>query len=417
MSNGSTLRGRRRVLQSTAALAGASAIGFPAILRAQQDVIRIGHLTPRTGFLGQVGEYGFKGATLAIEEANAAGGVLGRKVELVAEDSVNPATAANKAAKLIERDKVAAIFGEINSASGLAISKEAERGRTPFFNTGGNSDGLRGKDCNRYMFHVEGNSTMYTRTVVDYLNEQGLVKGKRWYALTADYAFGHDLFRISNKYLGADGAVNVGNDLVPTNTADYSSYILKIRQARPDFVYSCLAGIDLTNFLKQYNEYNLPYPVTGGATDTALFWLAGIDSCSGFWQTMWYHTINTPGSQAFTRRFQAKYGHPPENQAWQDYTAARIVLQSIAETRGTDSAKLIAYLEKGAQFDLLKPRKGTFNPRDHQLLQEMFVVKVKDKAQMKDKWDFFEVVRAAPAANQPLMALQPSPEENACTMG
>ena len=143
MSNGSTLRGRRRVLQSTAALAGASAIGFPAILRAQQDVIRIGHLTPRTGFLGQVGEYGFKGATLAIEEANAAGGVLGRKVELVAEDSVNPATAANKAAKLIERDKVAAIFGEINSASGLAISKEAERGRTPFFNTGASASGRR----------------------------------------------------------------------------------------------------------------------------------------------------------------------------------------------------------------------------------------------------------------------------------
>jgi branched-chain amino acid transport system substrate-binding protein len=416
MTHDPMLPGRRRALQSSGALAGAAMLGFPAILRAQ-DLIRIGHLTPRTGFLGQVGEYGFKGATLAVEEANAAGGVLGRRIELIAEDSVNPATAANKAAKLIERDKVAAIFGEINSASGLAISKEAERGRTPFFNTGGNSDGLRGKDCNRYMFHVEGNSTMYTRTVVDYLNEQGLVKGKRWYALTADYAFGHDLYRISNRYLTEDGAISAGNDLVPTNTQDYSSYILKIRQARPDFVYSCLAGIDLTNFLKQYKEYNLRYPVTGGATDTALFWLAGIDSSSGFWQTMWYHTIDTPGSQAFTGRFQAKFGHPPENQAWQDYTAARIVLQSIAETKGTDSTKIIQYLEKGAQFDVLKPRKATFNPRDHQLMQEMFVVRVKDKARMKDKWDFFEVVRASPAPNQPLMALQPSAQENACSMG
>jgi branched-chain amino acid transport system substrate-binding protein len=417
MNNDTWRAGRRRALQSTAALAGAAALGFPAIVRAQGDVLRIGHLTPRTGFLGQVGEYGFKGATLAIEEINAAGGLLGRKVELVSEDSVNPATAANKAQKLIERDKVAAIFGEINSASCLAISKEAERGRTPFFNTGGNSDALRGKDCNRFMFHVEGNSTMYTRTVIAWLHEQGLVRGKRWYALTADYAFGHDLFRISNKFMTEDGAQNVGNDLVPTNTQDYSSYILKIRQARPDFVYSCLAGIDLTNFLKQYKEYGLSYPVTGGANDTALFWLAGIDSCSGYWQSMWYHTLNTPGSLAFVKRFQAKFGHPPENQAWQDYTAARVIAQAIAETKSTDSAKLVQYLEKGAQFDILKARKATFNARDHQLMQEMYVVKVKDKVKMQDKWDFFDILRAAPGANEPLTALQPKPEENACAMG
>lgn len=404
---------RRRFLQSAA---GAAVLGFPAVLRGQADAILLAHLTPRTGFLGQVGAYGYKGATLAIDEANAAGGVLKRRIELLAEDSVNPATAANKAAKLIERDGVVAIFGEINSASGLAISKEAERGRRPFFNTGGNSDGLRGTDCNRYMFHVEANSTMYTRTVVDWLNEKGLVKGKRWYALTADYAFGHDLFRVSSKYLGEDGAINVGNELVPTNTQDWSPYILKIRAAKPDFVYSCLAGIDLTNFLKQYNEFNLPFPVTGGANDTALFWLAGIDSCSGIWQTTWCHAIDTPGSQAFTRRFQARFGHPPENQAWQDYTAARVILQAIAETGSTQSAKLIEYLEKGAQFDVLKPRKAQFNPRDHQLMQEMFVVKVKDRTQMRDQWDFFEVLRASPAPNQPLNALQPAAAENACKM-
>ena len=96
---------------------------FPAIVRAQSDVIRIGHLTPRTGFLGQVGEYGFRGATLAVEEANAAGGVLGRKIELIAEDSVNPATAVTKAQKLIERDKVVCLIGEVSSASALAIAR------------------------------------------------------------------------------------------------------------------------------------------------------------------------------------------------------------------------------------------------------------------------------------------------------
>ena len=85
---------RRTLLTSGASIAALSVIGAPAISYGQSDVIRIGHLTPRTGFLGPLGEYAVMGITLAVEEVNAAGGVLGRKLELLAEDSVNPSTAA-----------------------------------------------------------------------------------------------------------------------------------------------------------------------------------------------------------------------------------------------------------------------------------------------------------------------------------
>ena len=104
MTNKSFDLSRRNAVKATAAVGAAGALGFPAILRAQSEAIRFGHLTPRTGFLGQTGEYGFRGATLAVEELNATGGVLGRKVDLIAEDSVNPATAVNKAQKLIDPD-------------------------------------------------------------------------------------------------------------------------------------------------------------------------------------------------------------------------------------------------------------------------------------------------------------------------
>src|SRR4029453_3253672 len=72
---------RRALLKAGAAL-GAT-LAFPAIVRAQADTIKLGHLTPRTGFLGQLGDYGFKAASMAVDEVNAAGGVLGRKIELV----------------------------------------------------------------------------------------------------------------------------------------------------------------------------------------------------------------------------------------------------------------------------------------------------------------------------------------------
>jgi branched-chain amino acid transport system substrate-binding protein len=125
MDRSPTSRRRRQVLQGAGAATALATLGFPAIVRSQSEAIRFGHLTPRTGFLGPLGEYAVMGVTLAVDEINAAGGVMGRKIELIAEDSVNPQTASTKAERLLERDKVAVIIGEISSASGLAIAQVA----------------------------------------------------------------------------------------------------------------------------------------------------------------------------------------------------------------------------------------------------------------------------------------------------
>jgi len=173
---------RRAAIKKAAALGTAAAVaplGFPAIVRAQSDTIRVGHLTPRTGFLGQVGEYGYRGASLAVDELNASGGVMGKKIELIAEDSVNPATAVTKAQKLVEQNKVVVLIGEVSSASAGAIAEQALRYKIPYFNTGANSDALRGQNCNRYMFHVEGCNTMYTKTIGTWQKSHDLIKGAK----------------------------------------------------------------------------------------------------------------------------------------------------------------------------------------------------------------------------------------------
>ncbi|MFA5914580.1 MAG: ABC transporter substrate-binding protein, partial [Burkholderiales bacterium] len=95
--------GRRSVLKAGATVAGALALGFPAIVRAQSDKIKIGHLTPLTGFLGALGAYAQLGIKMAAEEINHAGGIMGRQIDLMSEDSVNPATAATKAQRMLER--------------------------------------------------------------------------------------------------------------------------------------------------------------------------------------------------------------------------------------------------------------------------------------------------------------------------
>src|SRR5258707_336852 len=96
---------RRDVLKASAA--AAAALSFPAVVNGQSDKIRIGHLTPLTGFLGALGEYAVKGIRIAPEEINAAGGVMGRQLDVMSEDSVNPATASTKAQRMLDQDGVA----------------------------------------------------------------------------------------------------------------------------------------------------------------------------------------------------------------------------------------------------------------------------------------------------------------------
>jgi branched-chain amino acid transport system substrate-binding protein len=409
-------RVRRGLIQGGGAAAALGVLGFPAISRGQADVVRFGHLTPRTGFLGPLGEYAVMGVNLAVDEINAAGGVMGRKVELIAEDSVNPQTASTKAQRLIERDKVACLIGEISSASGLAIGQVAQRNRILYFNTGCNSDELRGKSCNRYMFHTEAANSMYVNAAGEALMRDGMVKAKKWYSLTADYAFGHDLLRVAKKFMEKNGGSFVGDDLVPTDATDFSPYMLKIRNAKPDLVVSNLAGTQITNFMKQYAEYGLTFPIGGFAFDTAIAWGAGKSNLAGTWPLVWSHQVKTPSSQKFIDAFTKKYGKPPDNQAWGDYLSTKHIAQAMNELKSTDSTKVAEHLEKGAKFDVLKTREGYYRNWDHQLMMEMYTIRFKPAKDIKNEWDIFDTSAPVPGGNANLETIAPTREENNCTM-
>jgi len=407
---------RRSLLKGAAGSAIMAGIGMPAISYGQADALKIGHLTPRTGFLGPLGEYAVQAADLAVEEINAGGGVMGRKIELVKEDSVNPQTASTKAERLIERDKVLCIVGEISSASCLAIAQVAQRTKNLFINTGGNSDALRGSNCNRYMFHVESQNSMYVKTVGRALMAKNMVKGKKWYSLTADYAFGHDLLKVAKRFMEANGGQFAADELVPTDFSDFSTILTKIRSAKPDMVVSNLAGVQITNFLKQYSEFGLDFPVAGFGFDTAVAWGAGKGNFFGTWPLVWHHLIDTPGSKAFVAAFTKKYGKPPENQAWGDYITMKILAQSMNDAKTADPLKIIEHWEKEPKFDLLKTREGYFRKYDHQLMHEMYAVEALKANEIKNQWDIYKVAPAVPPANEPLDAIASTKEENACNM-
>jgi branched-chain amino acid transport system substrate-binding protein len=407
---------RRRILTAGAAVAGASALGFPAIVRSQTDKIKIGHLTPLTGFLGALGEYSVLGIKMAEEEINKSGGVMGRQLEVMSEDSVNPATAATKAQRMFERDGATVLMGEINSASALTIMQVAARNKKFFMQIGARSDVLRGKNCNRYTFHVDIPVTVMVNAVGQSLLRENKVKGKSFYMLSADYLFGHDLLRAAKAFIGGHGGNIIGDDLVATDVTDFSGFMLKIRRAKPDVVCSNLAGNQVTNLVKQYAEFSLPFPMVGFNLNTADAWAAGEGNLSGIWPTVLMHTLDTLGSKAFTAAFTKKHGKPPENHAWIEYVSLKMMAQAMNETKSTDTERLIAYFEKETQFDVLKARKAYFRSWDHQLMQEAYPFTVKPKGQAKDKWDFLVLGAAVPGANQPLELLAPPKSANTCAM-
>jgi branched-chain amino acid transport system substrate-binding protein len=407
---------RRTLLKASAAFAGASTLGFPSISYGQTEKIKIGHLTPLTGFLGALGTYATLGMKMAVEEINQSGGVMGRQLDVMSEDSVNPATAATKAQRMFEQDGATVLIGEINSAAALTIMQVADRNKRLFLQSGARSDALRGKNCNRYAFHMDIPNTVMVNTVGKALLRDNMVKDKKFFTLTADYIFGHDLLAAAKRFFGANQGNLIGDELIATDVTDFSPYLLKIRQAKPDVVCSNLAGNQVTTLIKQYAEFGLPYPIVGFNLNTADAWAAGDGNLTGTWPTVWYHTLEVPASKAFVANFIKKYSKPPENHAWIEYVSFKMMAQAMNEAKSTDTDKLIPYFEKETEFDILKARKAHFRAWDHQLMQEAYPFTVRPKGQAKDQWDFIALGAALPAAGEPLESLAPTREQNPCTL-
>jgi branched-chain amino acid transport system substrate-binding protein len=248
------------------------------------------------------------------------------------------------------------------------------------------------------------------------LNQKGMVKGKKFFTLTADYIFGHDLLKAAKAFFGSHDATLIGDELIATDVTDFSPYLLKVRQAKPDVVCCNLAGNQVTNLVKQYAEFGFPYPLVGFNLNTGDAWAAGAGNLSGTWPTVWYHTLDNPASKAFVAAFTNKYGKPPENHAWIEYITLKLLAEAITTSKSTDSHELIAYFEKQSQFDVMKARKAYFRSWDHQLVQEAYPFTVKPKDQMRDQWDMLVLGDAVPTANDPLETIYPTREQNPCEM-
>ncbi len=379
---------RRSFVCALAGVAALSAFGWSAAANAQADgPVRIGLIYSKQGPGAAIGQYLQRGSELAVEQAGRK--VLGRPIELVWLDEPNPQVSQQNMQRLVDENKVVAVVGGNYSSSALAMMSVANREKIPLILTGAAASEITGKSCSRYTFRTQATVPVQMQGLMPYVSQVG----KNVYFLTPSYAFGQDILRSSRALLKQVGATEVGVDEVPINTADYSSYILKIRQAKPDVIIGGLVGGDFSNFLKQWNEMGMkdkiPYAAIA-VTDTD-FWDVGPQASTGIYVKPWYYNNpkNTAVEKQMTADFTKKYGEPPSDKAWSGWIGMRALLELIEAAKSVDPKAIVSQLEKWKNTEAALP--FFFRDWDHQMVRPAVIVAV--KKQISDKWDYFDVLK------------------------
>jgi len=406
--NTGLLINRRSTLLGAAGFAVAP-FAAPHIARAA-DPIKIGLLLAKTGQIAAQTEYLANGTFLALEERG--NKIMGQPAELIWLDEPSPQGATQNMQKLVQENKVCAVLGGSLSSNALAEEATAAQLKIPFVCDNAAATEITGKNCNRYTFRLNTPVLVQQRMLAPY----ALNYGKKWYHITASYAFGQDILRASRELLKQAGGTEVGVDEVPLNTADFSSFILKIRQARPDVVVGGLSAGDLSTFLKQWNELGMkgkiPFvEIAIGDTD---IWAVGPQAATGIFTKMWYYNNpnNPPEEKAFAETYLKKHGKPAADKAWMGWITARSLFESIEMAKSTETMPIIEALEAwkfkagGTEY--------AYRTFDHQMLVRNLAVSVKDK--ITDQWDYFDVKATLPENPADLEKVFGTPEEIGCKM-
>ncbi|MDR3096854.1 MAG: ABC transporter substrate-binding protein [Paraburkholderia sp.] len=404
----------RRAWLATAgkALAGGAAVlAAPAIVRAQgEQPLKLGLLMAKQGVWTEQGEVIANGVKLALDQAGSQ--ARGRRVDLVWYDEPNPQSAQQNMQKLVEEDKVVAVIGGTNSGTSLAMSSVAWRTRTPYIAPNAAARELTGSSCNPYTFRVLSPTPVTCRALAPSL----LAIGKKWHFLVANYAYGQDIQRSMSALLKQSGGTIVGADVTPLNTTDFSSFLLKIRQSKPDVVLLGLPGGDLSTFLKQYAEMGMKgqIPVACPIIGDSDLWSINVDAATGYYGKPWHFSSpgHSPEEIAFIKQYTAKYGKPPADKAWIGWFTTRALLKAINQAKSTSSADLVQSLETIQFGDSSGP--AYFRSWDHQMLRRWSVFKVKDH--ITDKWDWLDQVSVVPHNPADLDRLYGTRQEIGCTM-
>ncbi len=339
--------------------------------------VKIGFVYIMSGPFSTYGQFAKKGALLAIDEINAAGGFLGRKVEGYFEDSTGkPDVAMRVIRKLVYQEKVDFLVGLDSSGVAKSVVPSIPQMKTPLIITHAATPDVTGSVCNRYVFRISLNLAQNVKTAA-LLAAQ--TKAKKWTTIGPDYAFGHQSWEYFQKYLkqAKPDATFLPKDKVafpPFKTTDFSAYITKVMQSKPDGVLVSLWGGNLIDFVRQGKEMgffkgDFTVLATLGAAVEVLSAL-GDKMPEGIWvgTRYWFLAKDSARNKQFVKAYYDRYKNYPSYNAHGAYGAVYTYKAAVEKAGKVDREAVIDALA-GLTVEL-PVGKITIRPEDHQAVTD-----------------------------------------------
>jgi urea transport system substrate-binding protein len=367
---------RRRFLQGAAGMA--AAVGGASTAWAE-DPINVAGIHDLSGGLDIYGKPMVDALTLAVEEVNAAGGLLGRQVKLINYDpQSNMQLYTQFAQQAALKDKVAVVHGGITSASREVIRPVLDRFKTLYFYNTQYEGGV----CDRGQFDTGVTPAQTVEKLVPHAMKKW---GKKVYVVAADYNYGQITSQWVKKYVTENGGETLSIDFFPLDVTNFSSTISKIQAAKPDFVWSALVGGAHISFYRQWAaagmRASIPMASTTFAGGNEQIVLSpeecnGMLVCYNYFQDLKNKT-NEAFVAAFHKRFGADYPNVTEL-AMGTYQGFQLWAEGVKKAKSVDRLKVIEALESGISIDA-PSGKVSIDPPTHHCVLDVHIAEVKDK--------------------------------------
>lgn len=405
---------RRRLLGSAAATAGTAAFFGPWKHNrafAQSAPIRIGITSDASGQYANSGASDRRGMLMAIEEANARGGVLGRPVEHMHLDTeTTPATGSRVAERLINREDCGFLVGAVSSGVANAISQVAQRYGVIYLNTNSSSPTESGENCHRVKFVWDGNGANFSKAAIRNSLE---AYGGNVMLLTNDYVWGHDTSRATRALVEEYGGSIVDEILIPQGTRDFSAALLSLQQAGPDVVAAAVGGDDQIAMRQQVAQLGMGDSMAwiNNQQDWPDVYGLPTDNLFGVFGTTWYYGLDLPGVKEFVAKYQEMYPDTsmrvPGNVLYNGYMATKELLAAIERAGSTNNHEVIRALEGHVMpaEERMQHHDAVIDPVTHQVQQTIYLATANPEPTEDD--DMFRILtQSAPEDVRDLGSLE-----------
>jgi branched-chain amino acid transport system substrate-binding protein len=326
---------------------------------------------------------------------------MGREAVLLREDDqADPGVGVQKARKLVNQDKCVALIGSVSSAVSLSVGGAANSMSVLFMDTGGHTDDFTMKSCHWNDFQVCHPTWMLTHATGYAFSKFG----KKWYAISPDYAYGHSIMEGYEDIAKQVGATLVGNVFAPLGTSEWGAYLPQLANSGADVFIANPGGNDFVTLMQQAGSYGIlkKMKVGGPLADIENFYALPEPARVGYWGVEWFYDSplvlgNKQSAHNFVAEYKRRFGGPPTPRSAFGYIGMYALLNGIHDAKATDSVKVARAIE-GKHFDgQIFVGDAYFRADNHALMWPMWVGETQAKGQHGDSYDVMKIVDRVPA--------------------